>query len=58
MQLAVLICEIGRWAYPTGLPMPVRRALFAPVVLLAFVGRLLGYRVSYPEYSNPETMNR
>lgn len=58
LQLAVLIREIGRWAYPTGLPMPVRRALFAPVVLLAFVGRLLGYRVSYPEYSNPETMNR
>jgi hypothetical protein len=25
--------------------------LFAPVRLLAFFGRLFGYRASYPEYS-------
>ena len=58
LQIAVLARDIGDMAYPTGLPVPVRRALFAPVVLLAFVGRLLGYRVSYPKYSNPETTNR
>ena len=54
LQLAVLVRQIGAWAYPLGLPMPVRKALFAPVVLLAFVGRVLGYRVSYPEYSGPD----
>ncbi len=54
LQLAVLVREIGAWAYSPGLPMPVRRALFAPVVLLAFVGRGLGYRVRYPEYSVPD----
>jgi mannose-6-phosphate isomerase-like protein (cupin superfamily) len=54
LQLAMLVREIGAWAYPLGLPMPVRRALFTPVVLLAFVGSVLGYRVSYPEYSGPQ----
>jgi hypothetical protein len=34
--------------------MPVRKALFAPVFLLALVGRLLGYRVRYPEYSGSD----
>ncbi|MGH3146461.1 MAG: cupin domain-containing protein [Rubrobacter sp.] len=53
LQLAVLAREVGSWAYSPGLPMPVRKALFAPVALLAFVGRLLGYRVHYPEYSCP-----
>lgn len=51
LQLAVLVREIGVWAYPPGLPMPVRKALFTPVFLLALVGKLLGYRVRYPEYS-------
>ena len=54
LQLAVLVGEIGRWAYSPGLPMPVRKALFTPVFLLALVGRLLGYRVRYPEYSVQE----
>src|SRR5215210_809583 len=54
LQLAVLVREIGAWAYPLGLPMPLRKALFAPVVLLAFVGRALGYRFRYPEYSGPD----
>jgi hypothetical protein len=56
LQLAVLAREVGNWAYSPGLPMPVRKALFAPVAALAFVGRLLGYRVRYPEYSGPESM--
>ena len=54
LQLAVLVREIGAWAYPLVLPMPLRKALFAPVVLLAFVGRALGYRFRYPEYIGPE----
>lgn len=53
LQLAVLVREIGKWAYSPGLPMPIRKALFAPVVGLAFVGGLLGYRFRYPEYSGP-----
>jgi mannose-6-phosphate isomerase-like protein (cupin superfamily) len=53
LQLAVLAREVARWAYPTGIPMPVRKALFAPVTLLAFVGRLLGYRAFYPDFRHP-----
>lgn len=51
MQLAVLVRHVGGMAYPTGLPKPVRKVLFAPVAVLAFVGGLLGYRARYPEYS-------
>jgi quercetin dioxygenase-like cupin family protein len=54
LQLAVLAHEVGRWAYPAGIPKPVRKALFAPVASLAFAGRMLGYRASYPEYSVPQ----
>jgi mannose-6-phosphate isomerase-like protein (cupin superfamily) len=54
LQLAVLVREIGSWAYSPGLSAAARKALFAPVVLLALVGRLLGYRTRYPEYSGPE----
>ena len=54
LQLAVLAREVARWAYPTGIPMPARKALFAPVTLLAFVGRLLGYRAFYSDIRNPE----
>jgi mannose-6-phosphate isomerase-like protein (cupin superfamily) len=54
LQLAVLAREIGGWAHSPGLAVPARKALFAPVVLLALVGRLLGYRTRYPEYSGPE----
>jgi mannose-6-phosphate isomerase-like protein (cupin superfamily) len=53
LQLAVLVREIGGWAYSPGLSAPVRKALFALVVLLALVGRLLGYRTRYPGYSGP-----
>jgi mannose-6-phosphate isomerase-like protein (cupin superfamily) len=54
LQLAVLAREIGSWAHPTGIPAPARKALFAPVALLASVGKKLGYRAGYPEYSGPE----
>ena len=54
LQLAVLACEFGNWGYFTGVPRPMRKALFVPVASLAFIGRRLGYRARYPEYSGPE----
>jgi hypothetical protein len=33
--------------------MPMQKALLVPLASLAFVGRLLGYKASYPEYSGP-----
>jgi len=54
LQLAVLLDELGRWAYVTEVPMPVQKVLLVPLVSLAFVGRLLGYKASYPEYSGSE----
>lgn len=53
LQLAVLIRDMGSWAYPPWVPKPARRVLYAPVKALAFVGEMLGYRASYPEYSSP-----
>src|SRR5215210_1016737 len=50
LQLAVLAREIGSWLVLT----PVEKALFAPLAALAFVGKLLGYRARYPEYSGPD----
>lgn len=55
LQLAVLVRDVGGMAYPTGLPKPIRKALFAPIAGLAFVGGLLGYRARYPGYSGPES---
>ena len=54
LQLAVLAREFGSWGHFTGIPGPMRKALFAPVASLAFVGRMLGYKARYPEYSGPE----
>ncbi len=48
LQLAVIAQDVGSWAYFTGIPGPMRKVLFAPVALLAFVGRLLGYRAVCP----------
>jgi quercetin dioxygenase-like cupin family protein len=50
LQLAVLIDEVGSWLVLT----PLVKGLLAPVALLAFVGKLLGYRARYPEYSGLE----
>jgi quercetin dioxygenase-like cupin family protein len=50
LQLAVLIDEVGSWLVLT----PPVKVLLAPVALLAFVGKLLGYRARYPEYSGPD----
>jgi quercetin dioxygenase-like cupin family protein len=53
LQLAVLAREIASWLVLT----PGEKALFAPVVALAFVGSLLGYRARYPEYSGPDSQS-
>lgn len=47
LRLAVLVREVGGWAYPTKIPKPARKALFAPVAALAFVGGRLGYKFSH-----------
>lgn len=54
LQLAVLVHEIGSWAYSPRIPRPVRKVLFAPVAVLAFFGRLLGYRARYSGYEPGE----
>ena len=54
LQLVVLASEHKDEVYLTSLPIPVQKALFAILDLLAPVGRLLGYRASYPQYSAPE----
>src|SRR5215211_5011134 len=50
LQLAVLAEEIASWLVLR----PVEKVLFTPVAALAFFGRLLGYRTSYPKYSGPK----
>lgn len=58
LQLAVLVRHVGGMAYSPKLPKPVRKALFAPVTALAFVGGLLGYKVRYTKYSSPESTSK
>jgi quercetin dioxygenase-like cupin family protein len=53
LQLAVIVHEIGSWAYFVGLMRPVWKTFFALLTPLAFVGKLLGYRARYPAYSGP-----
>jgi len=53
LQLAVLAGEHKDEAYLTGLPIPVQKALMDTITLFAPVGRMLGYRARYPEYSCP-----
>ncbi len=47
LQLALLSREFEDVLYFTSPPRPVQKVLFA---VLAPIGRLLGYKVSYPEY--------
>jgi quercetin dioxygenase-like cupin family protein len=54
LQLVVLASEHKEEVYLTSPPIPVQKALLAILDLLAPVGRLLGYRASYPRYSAPE----
>src|SRR5215212_4553759 len=54
LQLVVLASEHKDEVYLPRPPIPIQKALFAILDLLAPVGRLLGYRARYPEYSAPE----
>jgi quercetin dioxygenase-like cupin family protein len=54
LQLAVLVDETRDMFYFTRPPIPVQRAFLAPLAALASVGRLLGYRASYPKYRSSE----
>ena len=50
LQLAVLSREFEPEGYATRPPLALQRALFRP---LAALGRVRGYRPSYPEYERP-----
>jgi hypothetical protein len=54
LQLAVLASEHKDEAYLPRPPIPVQKALFAILGVLAHVGRMLGYRARYPEYGGAE----
>jgi hypothetical protein len=54
LQLVVLASEHKDEVYLPRPPIAVQKALFAILDLVAPVGRLLGYRARYPEYSAPE----
>jgi mannose-6-phosphate isomerase-like protein (cupin superfamily) len=51
LQLAVIARDFEEEGYATRPPLAIQRALFGP---LATLGRRLGYRARYPEYSGPE----
>lgn len=53
LQLAVLVDEVRGTFYSTRVPVSVQDALFALFGVLASVGRMLGYKARYPEYSGP-----
>jgi quercetin dioxygenase-like cupin family protein len=50
-QMAVIAREYEDEIYPARPPLFVQRVLFG---MLAPIGKLLGYRARYPEYSGPE----
>ena len=54
LQLAVLVDETRGMFYFTRPPVSVQRAFLALFAVLASVGRQLGYKASYPEYSGLE----
>lgn len=54
LQLAVLVDETRGMFYSSRVPVAVQEALLALFAVLASVGRLLGYRARYPEYSGSE----
>jgi quercetin dioxygenase-like cupin family protein len=54
LQLVVFAEEHKDEVFLTRPPIAVQKVLFAVLGLLAPVGRLLGYRASYPEYGAPE----
>jgi quercetin dioxygenase-like cupin family protein len=54
LQLAVIASAHKDEAYLTHPPIPVQKAMVGALSLLAPVGRALGYRARYPEYSGME----
>jgi quercetin dioxygenase-like cupin family protein len=54
LQLAVLLDETRGMFYSSRVPVAVQEAFLALLGVLASVGRLLGYKARYPEYSGPE----
>jgi len=54
LQLAVLVDETRGMFYASRVPVVVQEAFLALFAVAAWVGRLLGYKVRYPEYSGPE----
>ena len=56
LQLAVLVDETRGMFYSSRVPVAVQEAFLAIFGVLASVGRLLGYKARYPEYSGPEEL--
>ena len=54
LQLAVLVDETRGMFYSSRAPVAVQEAFLALFAVVASVGRLLGYKARYPEYSDPE----
>ena len=54
LQLAVLVDETGGMFYSSQVPVAVQEAFLALLGVVALVGRLLGYKARYPEYSGPD----
>ncbi len=54
LQLAVLVDEMRGMFYSSRVPVAVQESFLALFAVVASVGRLLGYKARYPEYSGPE----
>jgi quercetin dioxygenase-like cupin family protein len=54
LQFAVLVDETRGMFYSSWAPVDVQEAFLALFSVLASVGRMLGYKARYPEYSGPE----
>jgi quercetin dioxygenase-like cupin family protein len=54
LQLAVLVDEMRGMFYSSAVPVAVQEAFLALFAVVASVGRMLGYKARYPEYSGPE----
>ncbi len=54
LQLAVLVDETRGMFYSSRVPVAVQEAFLALFGVVAWAGRLLGYRARYPEYSGLE----
>jgi quercetin dioxygenase-like cupin family protein len=54
LQLAVLVDEMRGMFYSSRAPVAVQEAFLALLAVMASVGRLLGYKAGYPEYSGAE----